>query len=113
MSQVGPICALISELVLLWNNVLNTADAFQRWTLDKYELKWDNFGESLIRGLQSEKSRGDFVDVCIAVSGGEVIHAHKLVLILEATKIAVVEMAMAVTAWKTKPKRRAKQEALL
>jgi len=35
------------------------------------------------------------------------------VLILEATKIAVVEMAMAVTAWKTKPKRRAKQEALL
>lgn len=50
-----------------------------------YDLKWDSFGESLIRGLQSEKSRGDFVDVCIAVSGGEVIHAHKLVLAVAST----------------------------
>lgn len=53
--------------------------------MDKYELKWDNFGESLIKGLGSEKSRGDFVDVCIAVSGGEVIHAHKVVLAVAST----------------------------
>ena len=43
-------------------------------------MNWDCFGESLIRGLKDEKVRGNFVDVCIALSSGEVIHANKLVL---------------------------------
>ena len=48
--------------------------------MDSYCLKWDHFSKNIAQGLSEERSEGDFVDVAIAVEGGHVIHAHKLVL---------------------------------
>ena len=53
--------------------------------MESYSLKWDNFSDNIARGLVEERQRGEFVDVAIAVSGGQVIHAHKFVLSVSST----------------------------
>ena len=52
---------------------------------DHYSLKWDYFEDNLLQGLWAERARGEFVDVGLAVAGGEVLHAHKIVLSLSST----------------------------
>ena len=53
--------------------------------MESYCLKWDHFSDNIARGLFEERQRGEFVDVAIAVSGGQVIHAHKFVLSVSST----------------------------
>lgn len=48
--------------------------------IEQYHLEWKPFGEQLQKYLVVEKSIGDFADISIALSTGDVVQAHKIVL---------------------------------
>ena len=50
--------------------------------MEKYILKWEGFSENIVNGIKRERHGNDFVDVSLAVKGGKVVHAHKIVLSL-------------------------------
>ena len=53
--------------------------------METCRLQWDLFIENLVKGLKNERRNSDFVDISLAVSGGVVIHCHKLVLSIAST----------------------------
>lgn len=46
----------------------------------EFSLRWNNFSNNLTSGFLSHLSENDLVDVTIAVEGGQLLLAHKLVL---------------------------------
>ena len=53
--------------------------------MEKFRLQWEHFTENLVKGLKRERVDGDFVDVSLVASDGQVIYAHKIVLSLAST----------------------------
>ena len=48
--------------------------------MESYQLRWEVFGDQFLKSLKKESRLQEFADVSVAVSDGEVVQAHKLVL---------------------------------
>ena len=48
--------------------------------MESYQLRWEVFGDQFLKSLKRESRLQEFADVSVAVSDGEVVQAHKLVL---------------------------------